>query len=76
MQESLHYSILMQWSDEDQVYVVILPEWADRVLGSVSHGETYEDAIKHGQEALEALIASARQHGEALPQPRAYTKGT
>jgi predicted RNase H-like HicB family nuclease len=68
----LRYSILIQWSDEDQAYLVTLPEWADRVLGPVTHGETYEEAIRDGQEALEALIASAQQHQEPLPEPRVF----
>ena len=67
---SLHYSMLIQWSDEDQAYLVILPEWADRVLGPVSHGASYEEAVRHGRDALEALIASAQKHNEPLPQPR------
>jgi antitoxin HicB len=51
---------------------VTLPEWADRVLGPVTHGETYEEAIRNGHEALEALIASAQQHQEPLPEPRVF----
>jgi antitoxin HicB len=70
MIEKLHYSMLIQWSDEDQAYLVILPEWTDRVLGPVTHGDTYEEAVQHGQEAIEALVASARKHQESLPQPR------
>lgn len=34
-----HYSLLIQWSNEDQAFLVTLPEWADRVLGPVTHGE-------------------------------------
>lgn len=66
----LHYSTLIQWSDEDQTYLVTLPEWAERVLGPVSHGDTYEEAAQHGREALEALIASAHKHNEPLPHPQ------
>ncbi len=68
------YSMVIEWSDEDQAYLVSLPEWADRIIGgpAVTHGATYEEAVRHGHEALEALIASARKHGEALPAPRVY----
>ena len=68
--ESPHYSMLIQWSDEDQAYLVTLPDWAERVLGPVTHGDTYEEAVQRGHEALKALIASARTHGEPLPQVR------
>ncbi len=74
MNEEQHYSMVIEWSDEDQVYLVILPEWTDRIIGgpAVSHGKTYEEAVRRGHEALEALIASTLKHGEALPSPRVY----
>jgi hypothetical protein len=28
----LHYSMLIEWSEEDQAYLVTLPEWTDRIL--------------------------------------------
>lgn len=70
MSDTPHYSMLIQWSDEDQTYLVTLPEWSERVLGPVSHGDTYEEAVQRGREALEALIASAHKHNEPLPHPR------
>ena len=71
---NIHYSMLIQWSDEDQAYLVRLPDWerAERVLGPVSHGETYAEAVEHGQEALEALIASVHKHQEVLPEPQTF----
>lgn len=70
---ALRYSMLIQWSDDDHAYLVTLPEWEGRVLGPVTHGDTYEEALEHGKEALEALIASAQKHGEPVPRPRPYT---
>lgn len=64
--------MLVQWSDEDQAYLVTLPEWEGRVFGPVTHGETYEEAVKNGRVALESLIASASKHGEPLPEPRVF----
>ena len=72
MNTPLRYTMVIQWSDADQAYLVSLPEWADRVLGPVTHGESYEDAVKHGHEALEALIASAQKHQEPLPTPQVF----
>ena len=70
----LHYSMLIQWSDEDQAFLVRLPDWEreGRVLGPVTHGDTYTEAVEHGQEALEALIASAHKHQENLPEPQTF----
>jgi antitoxin HicB len=66
---ALHYTIVIQWSDEDQVYIVSLPEWGDLTH---THGDTYEDALQRGQELLESLIQSRHAHGEALPEPRVF----
>ena len=76
MTERLRYSMLVEWSDDDQAYLVSLPEWNGRVFNPVTHGDSYEDAIQHGHEALTALVASARQHGEPLPEPRLFTAST
>ena len=35
-----HYSMLIQWSDDDRVFVVTLPEFG----GCKTHGATYEEA--------------------------------
>jgi antitoxin HicB len=67
--ERFHYSMLVQWSEDDQAYLVTLPEWEGRVLNPVTHGETYQEAVEQAHEALTALVASARQHGEPLPEP-------
>ena len=72
MSERSQYSMIVQWSPDDEAYVVSLPEWEGRVFNPVTHGKTYENAIKNGREALEALVASARKHGETLPQPRVF----
>lgn len=66
---SIHYSIVIQWSDEDRGYIVSLPEWGDLVH---THGDTYAEAFERGQELLEALIASRQEHDEPLPSPRVY----
>lgn len=60
------YSMLIQWSDEDRVYVVSLPEFGPYAK---THGSTYAAAVKHGQEALELLISSSETDGRPLPKP-------
>jgi predicted RNase H-like HicB family nuclease len=70
MSDALHYSMVIEWSDEDAVFVVSLPEWGDLLH---THGETYEEALQRGKELIEALILSRQRHGEPLPQPRVFT---
>lgn len=64
-----NYSIMIQWSDEDQCFIVSLPEWGDLCH---THGETYEEALQNAQEVLELLIESALKNGEQLPPPLVY----
>ena len=59
------YSMLIQWSDGDQTYIVTLPEFG----GCHTHGDSYEAAAKHGREVLELLIESSLEEGELLPAP-------
>jgi predicted RNase H-like HicB family nuclease len=66
------YSITIEWSDEDVVYVVFLPEWRDRVYQPVTDGATYEEAAGKGRRVLDTLIEQAQAHGEPLPEPHTY----
>ena len=69
MSEQLHYSMLIEWSDDDHLYVVSLPEWGDLVH---THGASYEEALQRGKELIEALVASRQERGEPLPRPRVF----
>jgi predicted RNase H-like HicB family nuclease len=55
----MKYSMLIQWSDEDQAYVVSLPEW---------------EAVRQGEELIENLIAWAQQDGSPMPAPRVFAE--
>jgi predicted RNase H-like HicB family nuclease len=72
MRERLRYTMLIQWSDADQAYLVALPEWEGRVFGPVTHGDTYEEAVRNGHEVLELLVEDARESGTPLPEPRVF----
>jgi predicted RNase H-like HicB family nuclease len=70
------YSIVIEWSPEDQAYVVILPEWADRYAMPVGDGTTYEDALASARDALATFIHLAQEDGAPLPAPRVYAPAT
>lgn len=74
MNKTPRYSVLIEWSDRDQAFLVRLPEWerAGVVRGPVTHGDTYEEASRNAQDAIEALVDSLLQHGEALPEPHVF----
>ncbi|MGH2391039.1 MAG: type II toxin-antitoxin system HicB family antitoxin [Chloroflexota bacterium] len=63
------YSMVIEWSDEDQVYIVSFPEWSDLAY---TYGATYAEAVTQGQEVIDLLIESALAHGESLPQPSVF----
>lgn len=69
MSEPLRYSMTIEWSDEDQAYIVSLPEWGELVH---THGATYEEALQRGKELIVGLVAARQQHGEPLPLPRVF----
>ncbi len=71
-QRHLHYSMVIEWSDEDQAYLVILPEWSNNVLMPATHGSTYGEAVQRGLEVLEMLVKDAAKNGESLPPPKVY----
>lgn len=63
------YSVLIQWSDEDQLYIASMPEWGPYAL---THGKTYEKAAKAAREVLESLVSSYQEEGRPLPEPRTF----
>lgn len=69
MSEPPRYSIPIEWSAEDRVYIASLPEWGDLVH---THGATYEEALQRGKELVDALIAVRHETGEPLPAPRVF----
>jgi len=67
------YSLIIQWSQEDRLFVVSWPEFTD-VMQPCTHGHTYEEAAKHGQELLETLIELYQEDGKPLPEPNTLGK--
>lgn len=63
----MKYRILIQWSDEDDCYLVSLPDLSPNQTW-VTHGNTYEEALKHGLEVMEELILIAEEDGKSLPK--------
>ncbi|MFM7190014.1 MAG: type II toxin-antitoxin system HicB family antitoxin [Microcystaceae cyanobacterium] len=54
MKRKLSYSMVIVWSEEDDCYLVHLPDFPEQRFRT--HGETYEEAAKNGQEVLELLL--------------------
>ena len=61
-----HYSMVIQWSIEDDVYIVTVPE----LPGCITHGATYQEAARQGQDALESWVDANRFWGRPIPAPK------
>jgi len=61
------YTISIKWSEEDQKYVVSLPEFGPYAH---THGDSYEEAVKNAVEVLELLIETYELEGKPLPKPQ------
>ena len=65
--DKLKYQMIIQWSNEDNCFLVALPDFPGQQWRT--HGDTYEEAVANGKEALESLIISYEADGEPLPKP-------
>ena len=63
----MKYSMVIQWSEVDQLYLVHLPEFPTQQF--VTHGSTYEEAARNGQDAIDSLIEWYKSQNKPLPQP-------
>jgi predicted RNase H-like HicB family nuclease len=60
------YELIIYWSEEDQSYVVEVPE----LPGCMADGKTYEEAIQNAQAVINEWIETAKSLGREIPQPK------
>lgn len=63
---SIKYEVVIYWSDEDECFVVEVPE----LPGCMADGGTYEEAVANAQQVIEEWIETARELGRPIPEPR------
>ncbi|MBV9231258.1 MAG: type II toxin-antitoxin system HicB family antitoxin [Chloroflexi bacterium] len=61
--------MIIQWSDEDQAYIVTVPE----LPGCRTHGKTYEEAVQQGQDSIESWIMAALADNYPIPPPKTFS---
>ena len=66
MPDRVQYEIVLYWSKEDQAFVAEVPELA----GCATDGATYQDALANVEVAIREWIATARELGRPIPEPR------
>ena len=60
------YEMIIYWSDEDEAFVVEVPELA----GCAADGTTYEEALANAKVIIREWIETARELGRPIPEPR------
>lgn len=64
------YSLIIQWSDEDPLFLVTIPDFSDRVMMPCTYGETREIALHNGEAVIEMYLEAWKADGEPIPEPR------
>lgn len=62
------YELHIYWSSNDRIFVVEVPD----LPGCMAHGDTPAEAAAQAEIAIGLWIASAREFGQAVPEPRLH----
>jgi hypothetical protein len=60
---SSHYTIIIQWSDEDQCYVISLPEWGEYCHNHLHCSKNYTVQAEQEYQRAEQIAAPLRAAG-------------
>jgi predicted RNase H-like HicB family nuclease len=60
------YELIIYWSDEEQSFIVEVPE----LPGCVADGPTYGEAVANAEKVIEEWIQTAQKLGRQIPTPR------
>jgi predicted RNase H-like HicB family nuclease len=60
------YEMVIYWSDEDQSFIVEVPE----LPGCMADGPTYREAVVNAERVIEEWLETAKELGREIPTPR------
>jgi predicted RNase H-like HicB family nuclease len=58
--------MIVWWSDEDDAYVVEVPE----LPGCMAHGKSRQEAIQNAEDAISLWVKTAEEDRLEIPKPR------
>jgi predicted RNase H-like HicB family nuclease len=64
--ETPRYEMIVWWSNEDNVFVIDVPE----LPGCMAHGNTRAEAIANAEEAVTFWLQTAEEDGITIPEPK------
>jgi predicted RNase H-like HicB family nuclease/DNA-binding XRE family transcriptional regulator len=67
--EARRYSISIEWSAEDDAFIVSVPD----LPGVHTHGATREEAAAMGDEVIAVSLTAMRRRGRPIPPPSPYS---
>lgn len=59
------YSMIVSWSDDDNCYIVSVPD----LPGCMADGETPQKAVENAQVIIQEWIETAQMLGRKIPEP-------
>lgn len=62
----VRYEMIVYWSDEDQTFIVEVPE----LPGCMADGANYLEAITNAEVIIQEWIETARELQRPVPEPR------
>ena len=60
------YEIIIYWSDEDDAFIVEVPE----LPGCMADGKSYQEAISNAEVIIREWIERAKELNRPIPQPK------
>lgn len=60
------YELIIYWSEEDQAFVVEVPELA----GCMADGATYIEAVANAEKVIAEWLQTAKDLNRPIPKPR------
>jgi predicted RNase H-like HicB family nuclease len=63
---SIKYELVIFWSEEDQAFIVEVPE----LPGCMADGATYEQAVANARQVIGEWIETALEFGRPIPAPQ------
>jgi len=63
---SFKYEIIIYYSQDDQKYIVEIPELA----GAMADGSSYSEALHNAEIVIEQWLDLAKELGRSIPEPK------
>ncbi len=60
------YEVIIYWSTEDKAFIAEVPE----LQGCAADGATYQEALANVEVIIKEWIATAKELGRPIPQPK------